>query len=195
MFNQRIRGRDAPERAEKICEKLIPRFEEEYNITIEKPDFSSTKGGYVRPWITMGHRNKTIEVRDDFDWSEKDLILDVCEQIGYTALQQNSNKDELSERRDVDELDLMVITKGVGENFRKRGMDYIFDDSVRTEVDTVRSYIKRASEKIGGIMDSKIRKEGRALLGDEDPEYISYVMNNLEEFYEENFHEDLSSDL
>ncbi|GEM_PF-2970427 len=195
MFNQKIRGNVAPLRAEKICEKLIPRFEKEYNISIEKPNFSSTKEGYVKPWVSMGYRNGIIEVRDDFDWPEKDLILDVCEQIGYAAFDQNSNKDELSERNDVDELNLMVISKGVGENFRKKGLGYLFDETVRMEVDGIRSYLKRVSEKIGGTMDSEVRKKGRALLGDRDPEYISYVMSNLEEFYEENFHDNFSSDL
>ncbi len=190
MFNQKIRGSAAPTRAEKICEKLIPRFEKEYNISIEKPRFSSTKKGYVKPWVTMGHRNGVIEVRDDFDWSEKDLILDVCEQIGYVAFDQNSNRDELSERNDVDELNLMIISKGVGENFRKKGLDYLFDESIRTEVDSVRSYMKRASEKIGSVMGSEIRKKGRALLGDKDPEYISSVLKDVEKFYEENLRED-----
>ncbi len=190
MFNKKIPGDKATQIAEEFCEKLIPHIEKEYKISLEPPTFSRGQGGYMKSWATMTHNRGVIKVRDDIDWSEKDLLLDVGEQLGYAALYQNSPIGELYEKNGFEATDLKVIEKGVGENFRNSTYRYLLDSPTRSEIDSITYRLKIASEKVGRVMDSKIRKRGRKLLGKEEPERITEVIKNPEKFYKENFGEE-----
>ncbi len=191
-------GIEAVERAEILAIRASCKLEDDYKTSIKIPKFSATTIGYSGP-AKMRYQNNgkkdVIKVRKDMNWSDSELLVSNCHELGHAALYQNSNMKELKEKDEFDDLELGIIREGVAENFERRGYEYLLNDSFE-DISSL-GYPKALLSRLRKRFDEKILSkaftdkwiEGRKLLGYEDSEKIKYVIDNLEEFYTEAFEE------
>ena len=108
------------QRCKNTSERLIPVFQDKYEIELSEIDFRKTTGGYQD--ASMKYSNGAVKVRADVDWNQ--YILDHCtaHELGHHAQHKNSNIDELLSGDNPDRFSAIGVSEACGVHFGEVGL-------------------------------------------------------------------------